>query len=132
MGERAQGGEGMRVRGPSASNGESGEGGELWSGEGWRADGERGPIARQPPSDQSLSSDHLHKVITNHGKGGTEGEGRDRGRSARQARPRRDPRRDGQRDSKRRPHPTGLPPNLLLGATVNDEKYPISKYIYKM
>lgn len=30
------------------------------------------------------------------------------------------------------PHPTGLPPNLLLGAAVNGEKYPVSKNIYKM
>ena len=30
------------------------------------------------------------------------------------------------------PHPTGLPPDLLLGEAVNGEKYPISKNIYKM
>ena len=29
------------------------------------------------------------------------------------------------------PHPTGLPPDLLLGAAVNGEKYPLSKIFYK-
>ena len=30
------------------------------------------------------------------------------------------------------PHPTGLPPDLLLGEAVNGEKYPVFKNIYKM
>lgn len=37
-------------------------------------------------------------------------------------------RRDGQRDKRTaHPHPTGLPPDLPLGAAVNGEKYPLSK-----
>ena len=41
-------------------------------------------------------------------------------------------RRDSQRDSTHTTHPTRLPPTPLLGAAVNGEKYPISKYFYKM
>jgi hypothetical protein len=30
------------------------------------------------------------------------------------------------------PHPTGLPPDLLLGKAVNGEKYPVFKIMCKM
>jgi hypothetical protein len=43
-------------------------------------------------------------------------------------------RRDGQQDNAHtaHPHPTRLPPNLLLGAAVNGEKYPVFKIMCKM